>query len=276
VEDPTGPDTTDDHAVGRPLLAEARRSAIVSMLRDQGAVSVTEVETRFGVSAMTARRDLGELERLGAAKRTHGGAVLPGISAQEDSFAHRLGVDAEAKVALAAAALELIAPRQTIFLDCSSTTYYLARAIAEAAVNVTVITNSVPVMEALGGDGRHGAVVGIGGALRRLTRSYVGPYAVHTIIGHYADLLFFSVKGVTSGGVLTDADVLEAEVKRAMIGQSERSVLLIDRSKLSARGQNAIAPASAVSTVLTYGIEPLELAPVQPAGVTVRMVDRPD
>ena len=151
------------------------------MLRDQGAVSVTEVETRFGVSAMTARRDLGELERVGAAKRTHGGAVLPGVSAQEDSFAHRLGVDADAKTALAAAALELIAPRQTIFLDCSSTTYYLARAIAEAAINVTVITNSVPVMDALGGDGRHGSVVGIGGALRRLTRSYVGPYAVHTI-----------------------------------------------------------------------------------------------
>jgi DeoR/GlpR family transcriptional regulator of sugar metabolism len=74
--------------------------------------------------------------------------------------------------------------------------------------------------------------------------------------------------------VLTDADVLEAEVKRAMIAQAERSVLLIDRSKLSARGQNAIAHASAISTVLTYGIAPLELAPVQPAGVSVRMVDR--
>jgi DeoR/GlpR family transcriptional regulator of sugar metabolism len=268
--------TTDDHRA-RPLLAEARRSAIVTMLRDQGAVSVTEVEARFGVSAMTARRDLGELERVGVARRTHGGAVLPSISAQEDSFMHRLGVESEAKVRLAEAAVELLSPRQTVFLDCSSTTYFVARRIAEVGINVTVITNSLPVMDVLaGGDAPNGSVIGVGGTLRRLTRSYVGPYAVHTIAGHYADLLLFSVKGVTSGGMLTDADQLEAEVKRAMIAQAERSVLLVDHTKLSVRGQNAIAHVRDLSTVLTYGLQPLELAPLQPPGVSVKMVDRPD
>ena len=88
----------------RPQLAEARRAAIVTILRDEGSVSVTEVEERFGVSSMTARRDLGELERAGIARRTHGGAVLPAFSAREDSFAHRLAVDAEAKAGLADAA----------------------------------------------------------------------------------------------------------------------------------------------------------------------------
>jgi DeoR/GlpR family transcriptional regulator of sugar metabolism len=76
--------------------------------------------------------------------------------------------------------------------------------------------------------------------------------------------------------VLTDADMLEAEVKRAMIAQAARSVLLVDRTKLSARGQNAIVPAHEISTVLTHGVQPLELAPLQPPGVSVRMVDRPD
>jgi DeoR/GlpR family transcriptional regulator of sugar metabolism len=118
-------------------------------------------------------------------------------------------------------------------------------------------------------------VVGIGGTLRRLTRSFVGPYAVRSILGHYADVLFFSVKGVTEKGVLTDADMLEAEVKRAMIAQAERSVLLVDRTKLAARGQNAIVHAREISAVLTHGVRPLELAPLQPPGVTVQMVDRP-
>ncbi len=258
------------------MLAEARRAAIAALLRDQRAVSITELEARFGVSGMTARRDLGELERAGVARRTHGGAVLPSISAEEDTFSHRLGVDAEAKARLADAALELLAPHQTVFLDSSSTTYYLARRIADSGLNVTVISNSVPVMGALSGaEARPGGVVAIGGTLRRLTRSFVGPYAVRAILGHYADLLFFSVKGVSGDGVLTDADMLEAEVKRAMIAQSEHSVLLVDRTKLSARGQNAIVPARKISTVLTHGVRPLELAPLQPPGVTVRMVDRP-
>ena len=54
----------------------------------------------------------------------------------------------------------------------------------------------------------------MGGSLRRLTRSFVGPFAVHTVLGHFADRLFLSVKGVTRDGALTDADPLEAEVKR--------------------------------------------------------------
>ena len=96
-------------------------------------------------------------------------------------------------------------------------------------------------------------LIGIGGTLRPLTRSYVGPYAVHTVLGHFADKMFLSVKGVTRDGVMTDADELEAEVKRAMIAQSEESVLLLDDSKLGARGQNAIARVTEVSSVLAHG-----------------------
>jgi len=261
----------------RPPLAEARRAAIVTILREHGSVSVTEVEERFGVSSMTARRDLGELERTGVARRTHGGAVLPAFAAREDSFAHRLSVDAEAKAGLADAALGLLSAHQTVFLDSSSTTYYLARRIADSELDVTVITNSVPVMEVLSGSGSFaGTIVGIGGTLRQLTRSFVGPYAVRAILGHYADLLFFSVKGVSRDGVLTDADMLEAEVKRAMIAQAARAVLLVDRTKLSARGQNAIVAAREIASVLTHGVQPLELAPLQPPGVSVRMVDWAD
>jgi DeoR/GlpR family transcriptional regulator of sugar metabolism len=102
------------------MLAMARRSAIADVLRDSGAITVTEVEHRFGVSPMTARRDLAELERTGIARRTHGGAVLPSISASEDSFARRVELATEAKAALAEAAVAMLSPRQTVFLDSST------------------------------------------------------------------------------------------------------------------------------------------------------------
>src|SRR3954471_2695133 len=105
------------------MLAMARRSAILELLRARGAVTVTEVERRFGVSPMTARRDLAELARQGLARRTHGGAVLPSISAQEDSFAQRVGAAGEARARLAEAAVETLTPRETLFLDSSSTAY---------------------------------------------------------------------------------------------------------------------------------------------------------
>jgi DeoR/GlpR family transcriptional regulator of sugar metabolism len=257
------------------MLAVSRRSAIVEMLRDTGAVTVTEVEDRFGVSPMTARRDLAELERQGVARRTHGGAVLPSISAQEDSFAQRVETATEAKSALAEAAVAMLSPRETVFLDSSSTAYFVARRIVELGLGVTVITNSLPVMDAIAArETPNLKLIGIGGTLRALTRSYVGPYAVQTVLGHFADRMFLSVKGVTRGGVLTDADELEAEVKRSMIGQSEEAVLLLDDSKLGVRGQNAIAPVSHLSGVLAYGAAGAALEPLRATGVDLRVLGR--
>jgi DeoR/GlpR family transcriptional regulator of sugar metabolism len=258
---------------GRPLLADARRTAIGKRLRAHGAVTVAEVEREFGVSSMTARRDLAELERQGIARRTHGGAVLPSISAQEDSFAQRLEVATEAKSQLAEAAVALLSPRETVFLDSSSTAYFVARRIVELGIGVTVITNSLPVMEAVASrETPNVNLIGVGGTLRPLTRSYVGPYAVHTVLGHFADRTFLSVKGVTADGTLTDADELEAEVKRAMISQSEEAVLLLDDSKLGARGQNAIARVTEVSSVLAHGAPSSALEPLRATGVNLKVV----
>jgi DeoR/GlpR family transcriptional regulator of sugar metabolism len=255
------------------MLAVTRRAAIATLLREAGAITVTEVEAEFGISPMTARRDLMELERQGLARRTHGGAVLPSISAQEDSFAARVEVATEAKAGLADAAVAMLSPGETVLLDSSSTAYFVARRIVEIGLGVTVITNSLPVMEAVAArETPNVKLIGIGGTLRPLTRSFVGPYAIHTVLGHYADRLFLSVKGVTRDGVLTDADELEAEVKRAMIAQSGESVLLLDDSKLGARGQNAIARVNEVSTVLAHGAPAAALDPMRATGVTLTLV----
>jgi DeoR/GlpR family transcriptional regulator of sugar metabolism len=109
-------------------------------------------------------------------------------------------------------------------------------------------------------------LIGVGGTLRRLTRSFVGPFAVRTVQGHFADRLFLSVKGLTETGMLTDADPLEAEVKRAMISQAGESTLLVDRSKLIARGLSVVASVAELSGVLVDGITPAQAAPLVAAG----------
>ena len=112
----------------------------------------------------------------------------------------------------------------------------------ERGLAATVLTNSLPVMELIFNEGGPDVeLIGIGGTLRRLTRSFVGPFAVRTVQGHFADRLFLSVKGLTETGTMTDADSLEAEVKRAMIPQAGESTLLVDHTKLLARGLSVVA-----------------------------------
>jgi DeoR/GlpR family transcriptional regulator of sugar metabolism len=90
---------------------------------------------------------------------------------------------------------------------------------------------------------------------------------------HFADKLFLSVTGVTPNGVLTDADDLEAAVKSAMIEQAKESVLLLDASKLSARGRQAVAPVNAVSLVIADGLDQADAERLRADGATVRVVD---
>lgn len=230
-------------------------------MRNAGSVTVSELETRFGVSAMTARRDLSELERRGIVRRTHGGAVLPTVSAHEDSFARRLNTEAAAKRRMATEAVSRLTPNETVFLDSSTTAHFVARQMIDIGIEATVLTNSLPIMELVFNEGASRLeVIAMGGTLRRLTRSFVGPFAVRTVQGHFADRLFLSVKGVTANGMLTDADALEAEVKRAMIAQVRESTLLLDRSKLDARGLSVIASLSEVSDVISDGLRADELA----------------
>src|SRR4051794_19131827 len=90
---------------GATMLPEARRRLIAARLRERGSVSIGELAAEFDISPMTVRRDLGTLARQGVARRTHGGAVAPGMSTSEDSFSQRLETAAGAKTALAAAAV---------------------------------------------------------------------------------------------------------------------------------------------------------------------------
>src|SRR4051794_25489738 len=87
---------------GRQLVPAQRRQLIADLIRDSGSVSVADLETRFGISPMTARRDLQLLAQEGRAHRTHGGAVAARLARDEDAFANRLAEAADAKARLRA------------------------------------------------------------------------------------------------------------------------------------------------------------------------------
>jgi DeoR/GlpR family transcriptional regulator of sugar metabolism len=252
------------------VLPDERRRLIAEQLKEHGSVSVTDLGERFGVSLMTARRDLAELERQGVARRTHGGAVRPGPSSHEDAFTQRLEVAVEAKERLGAAAAALVAPGEAVFVDSSTTSYYAARRLVREGVRCTLLSNSVPVMDLVCASGSPQVeLIGLSGALRALTRSFVGPQAVHAVRSHFADKALISVKGVTEDGQMTDPDALEAEVKRAMIGHARMPLLLVDGSKFERPALNAILPVTSVGRVFAADAPPQALTALSRRGVAV-------
>ena len=242
-------------------------------VREAGSVTVDGLEKELGISAATARRDLALLERQGKVKRTHGGAVPPGLTQHEDSFQQRLGEAVEQKKRLARAAAALLGADETVFIDSSTTAYYAARRILAGNSGVTFLTNLVPVMDLFSNADPSGrSMVGLGGIFRALTLSFVGPCTIQTIESYMADRTFLSVKGITSEGYLTDINPLEAEVKKAMIRHAERPVLLVDGRKFEQRGFSVIDHVSEVSLVVTADARRSRVEALEDLGVDVQSV----
>ena len=257
----------------RAELSEQRQQRIALRVLEAGSVTVAGLEKELGISAATARRDLALLERQGKVKRTHGGAVPPGLTQHEDSFQQRLGEAVEQKKRLARAAAALLEADETVFIDSSTTAYYAARRILAGTSGVTCLTNLVPVMDLFSTADPSGAsMVGLGGIFRALTLSFVGPCTIHTIESYLADRAFLSVKGITSEGYLTDINPLEAEVKKAMIRHAERPVLLVDGRKFEQRGFSVIAHVSEVTLVVTADAGRSHVEALEDLGVNVQSV----
>jgi DeoR/GlpR family transcriptional regulator of sugar metabolism len=255
------------------MLPEQRQQRIAKLIRGLGGITVARLEEEFGISAATVRRDLGVLERQGKIGRTHGGAVLPTLTQQEDSFQQRLEEAVAAKKRLAHAALTLLEENETVFIDPSTTAYYAAQRVLSTVQRVTLLTNLVPAMELLTTvESPNVELIGMGGLFRGLTLSFVGPWTVRMVESHLTDKVFFSVKGVTPEGYITDSNPLEAEVKRAMIKQAASPVLLVDGRKFERRGLNIIAHVSDISLVVTADAHRSYTETLIETGVDVQIV----
>jgi DeoR/GlpR family transcriptional regulator of sugar metabolism len=184
-----------------------------------------------------------------------------------------LGEAVDQKKRLARAAATLLEDDESVFVDSSTTAYYAARRILAGTSSVTFLTNLVPVMDLFStADPSRTRLVGLGGIFRALTLSFVGPCTIHTIESYMSDRAFISVKGITPEGQLTDINPLEAEVKRTMIRQSERPVLLVDGRKFEQRGFSVITHVSEVSLVITTDARQSYVEALEDLGVDVQSV----
>ena len=111
------------------MFALERQKRIVDKLKENGSVLVSQLAVELGVTEETVRRDLEKLEKQEALLRTHGGAVPVTGSNYEYSLETRKNLNTEAKARLAKEAVKHIVPGDTIFLDASTTTFYISKEI---------------------------------------------------------------------------------------------------------------------------------------------------
>ena len=123
-------------------LAPRRLDNLRELIRGKGVIRLEEICRQLGVSPATVRRDLDQLEKAGAIRRVHGGAVSVESRLEEPLFDDKASMAAQEKLRIAEAALQFVAPGDTIYLDGGSTVLEFARRLHDRT-NLTVVTNSL-------------------------------------------------------------------------------------------------------------------------------------
>lgn len=210
------------------MLQIQRRNDIMKLLDTEKEMTVKELAAALFCSEATVRRDLDTLEKEGLLRRSFGGAVLSDGFAGQLPLSIRRATHIPAKKRIAARAASEIRSGMTLFLDASSTTYFLAPHLAKFE-DLTVVTNNPHLNIALAEWKVHS--LSTGGEMLDHSIALGGSDAERFLRGIRADLVFFSARGVQDGAIF-DSSKAERDVKIAMIEGAARSIFLCDSSKI--------------------------------------------
>ena len=210
------------------MFSVERFDQIVEMLKGEQVISVHNFARRLYVSEATVRRDLAELEKQGFVRRVYGGATL--MKGNKDvPFSLRENEASAAKSEIGRQAAALVRENDVLFLDASSTACGMIPYLGDFH-NLVVVTNGLKAAMALGE--RHIKTFLTGGEMIDNSYSLAGPHAMELIERINANHFFFSCRGVTLDGRITDSSVAETQIRIKMMQHAKRSIFLTASSKI--------------------------------------------
>ncbi|CAL96444.1 DeoR/GlpR family DNA-binding transcription regulator [Azoarcus olearius] len=237
------------------MLQEERYQRICALLETFKSLSTERISGELDISRETVRRDVIALEAMGRLRRVHGGVVLDSARS-EAPFVERLKVRAKEKQAIARAAVKLLQPGHTLFLDAGSTTLALTEELLTLS-GLTIVTNSmdIAVRMAQAGEsmGQRHEVIVLGGRLAPGIAATCGETTVSEIQRYRADFALLSPVAVDAHNGATSFDHGEAGVARAMAERAAHRVILADHSKIGESSRVSYCPVGSIDTLVTDG-----------------------
>ncbi len=250
------------------MASTDRLKLITDTVRVSGQKTVAELAELTGASDMTIRRDLEVLAGQGMLERYRGGARSVTLRGEEPPFALRAHEDLDVKRRIAAAVAEMITDGEAVLIDSGTTCLEVARALAHR--RLTVMPLSLHAANALTG-GPPLKLLLPGGEPRTGELALTGPLTEASLAALRFDTAVIGCCGLNAANGLTAYDLADAAVKRAAIASARRVIAVADAAKFDRTGLAFVAPAAALTTIVTDEAAPAdEIGALRAAGVTVR------
>jgi len=226
-----------------------RQKQILSLLERQGRLSVAEIVQQFAISEATARRDLETLASQGRAQRVHGGVISVEQAPPERPILDREHEQADEKARIGRVAAALVADRETVFLGSGTTVLEVARTLRDRK-QLTVITNSLPVLNTLAGL-KEITVISLGGMLRDSELSFIGHITEQALAEVRVDKVIVGTRGLSLEHGLTNDYLQETLTDRAILKIGREVIIAADYSKVNRVATALLAPLNAMNILVT-------------------------
>ena len=234
-----------------------RHRAILTLLQQDGTVTIADLARKLDVSLETVRRDIKPLASDGAVVKMHGAISLPS-AAGEAPFEKRMRENSDAKKAIAVAMATSVRDGDSIMLDTGTTTSFLARELLGHR-RLTVITNSSDIARTLStvNDNR---VYMAGGELRSDNGAAFGVSAIEFVSRFSVTHSVISIGAVDAASGIMDFDLEEAEFARMVLSRGRRAVAVTDHSKFGRQGLVKVCDFSGITEIVTDEMPPEDIA----------------
>jgi len=250
------------------LSIPERQQQIAHLVNRQQRLSVVEICEQFSISEATARRDLETLAEQGKLQRVHGGAIPIEQSPPELPILQRETEQSGERQRIGQAAAALVRDGETIFMSSGTTVLEAARAL-RARRNLTVITNSLAVVNALAG-AEGISVICLGGMLRSSELSFIGHLTVQSLSELRADKILLGTRAISLEHGLTHDYLPETLTDRAILNAGREIVVLADHTKFGRAAAVLLAPVENIHTIVTDEQTPHEfITAFQARGIKV-------
>lgn len=225
-----------------------RRQKIAETVVASGSERIEDIAKKFGISLMTAHRDLDELASRGLLRKERGVATVMPTSLTESSDAYRVGQQSEEKKHIAKMATESLEAGETVFLDDSTTVLQMVPFLHKR-LPLTVISNSITLMNALR-EMDDVSLIGLGGRYYSWCNAFLGHMTIGEIQGLRADTMVISTSAIIDGVAFHQSPEM-VETKKAMFSSASKRILVADHSKFQKRALHRLGPLSDFDTVIT-------------------------
>ena len=254
-----------------------RNKQILDILNNTGFISVKELSKELGVSEMTVRRDLGNLEKTGFLRRTHGGAILNIIEDRANQHIIRSSEisNKDKKRAIGKAAANLIQTGDSIYIDSGTTARLLADYIIDNnKQSFSLVTNSIIIASSLAYQKDIDTIL-VGGRLHTANFSLVGPLAEETVKNFRYNKAFIGIAGINLTKGLSVLNLDQIQIKKNVVENADQVIILVDSTKFNKQALATIIKLEQIHIIITdWEVDRSDVSILENKGIKVIIAEK--